>query len=70
MVATICIFCHDKTDQANSLNTFLDNTDLGITTKRKNLMSAFPEISKIKYEGPESTDLLSYRWYNAEEVIE
>ena len=33
-------------------------------------MSAFPEISKIKYEGPESTDLLSYRWYNAEEVIE
>ncbi|MBT6846373.1 MAG: xylose isomerase, partial [Planctomycetaceae bacterium] len=33
-------------------------------------MSAFPQISKIQYEGPESTDLLSYRWYNAEEVIE
>ncbi|KAL7581597.1 hypothetical protein ACA910_022154 [Epithemia clementina (nom. ined.)] len=29
----------------------------------------FPSISKIEYKGPESTDLLSFRHYNADEVI-
>lgn len=29
----------------------------------------FPGIGKIKYEGPESTNALSFRYYNAEEVI-
>lgn len=31
---------------------------------------AFPEISKIKYEGPNSKNPLSFRWYNESEVIE
>ena len=29
-------------------------------------MSAFPEISQIAYEGPDSTDPLAFRWYNEE----
>ncbi|XP_052884030.1 xylose isomerase isoform X1 [Gossypium arboreum] len=29
----------------------------------------FPEVPKIKYEGPSSKNPLSYKWYNAEEVI-
>ncbi|KAJ1699430.1 hypothetical protein LUZ63_007942 [Rhynchospora breviuscula] len=29
----------------------------------------FPGIPKIKYEGPNSIDPLSYKWYNAEEVV-
>ncbi len=33
-------------------------------------MAAFPEISKIKYEGPQSKNPLAYRWYNENEVIE
>lgn len=33
-------------------------------------MSFFPEVDKIKYEGPDSTDPLSFRHYNAEEVVE
>ena len=33
-------------------------------------MSAFPEIKKIQYEGPESKNPLAFRWYNEEEVIE
>ncbi|MDP6442453.1 MAG: xylose isomerase [Pirellulaceae bacterium] len=33
-------------------------------------MSAFPEISKIQYEGPETKNPLAYRWYNEDEVIE
>lgn len=33
-------------------------------------MSAFPEVSKIQYEGPESKNPLAYRWYNEDEVIE
>lgn len=31
---------------------------------------AFPEIQKIKYEGPKSKNPLAFRWYNAEEKIE
>jgi xylose isomerase len=33
-------------------------------------MPAFPEISKIKYEGPESKNPLAFRWYNESEVVE
>jgi xylose isomerase len=33
-------------------------------------MSAFPEVSKIQYEGPASKNPLAYRWYQADEVIE
>ncbi|PPD74082.1 hypothetical protein GOBAR_DD28988 [Gossypium barbadense] len=29
----------------------------------------FPGVTKIKYEGPSSKNPLSYKWYNAEEVI-
>ncbi|MFT5300044.1 MAG: xylose isomerase [Mariniblastus sp.] len=31
---------------------------------------AFPEIEKIKYEGPDSSNPLAFRWYNPEEVVE
>ena len=33
-------------------------------------MSAFPDISKIKYEGPESTNPLAFRYYNENELVE
>ncbi len=33
-------------------------------------MSAFPEISKIPYEGPSSKNPLAFRYYNADEVVE
>lgn len=33
-------------------------------------MSAFPEISKIEYEGPESKNPLAFHWYNPDEMIE
>ena len=33
-------------------------------------MSAFPEISRIEYEGPESKNPLAFHWYNPDEVIE
>ncbi len=33
-------------------------------------MAAFPEISKIQYEGPESKNPLAFRWYNEDEVVE
>jgi len=33
-------------------------------------MSAFPNVEKIKYEGPESKNPLAFRWYNPEEMIE
>ena len=32
-------------------------------------MSAFPEVSRVKYEGPESDNPLAFRWYNPEEVV-
>mmetsp|Transcript_21719 Transcript_21719/g.60362 ORF Transcript_21719/g.60362 Transcript_21719/m.60362 type:complete len:475 (-) Transcript_21719:95-1519(-) len=31
--------------------------------------SFFPHVPKIEYEGPESTDPLSFRYYNADEII-
>ncbi len=30
----------------------------------------FPNVTKIAYEGPNSTDPLSFRWYNPEEMVE
>lgn len=33
-------------------------------------MSAFPNVSKIKYEGLDSTNPLAFRWYNEDEMIE
>lgn len=33
-------------------------------------MSAFPQVSRIQYEGPQSDNPLAFRWYNADEVIE
>src|SRR4051812_26242300 len=33
-------------------------------------MPAFPEITKIPFEGPSSKNPLAYRWYNASEKIE
>src|SRR5215471_14360381 len=34
------------------------------------MSAAFPEISKIPYEGPQSKNPLSFRWYNESEVVE
>ena len=33
-------------------------------------MPVFPEIQKIKYEGPQSKNPLAFRWYNESEVVE
>jgi xylose isomerase len=33
-------------------------------------MAAFPEVTKIKYEGPDSKNPLAFRWYNEQEVVE
>jgi xylose isomerase len=33
-------------------------------------MAFFPEVQKIRYEGPDSTDPLSFRHYNPDEVVE
>ncbi|GAA4424477.1 MULTISPECIES: xylose isomerase [Bremerella] len=33
-------------------------------------MTAFPEVGKIEYEGPDSRNPLAFRWYNPDEVIE
>jgi xylose isomerase len=33
-------------------------------------MAAFPDVSRIVYEGPESRNLLAYRWYNENERVE
>jgi len=33
-------------------------------------MSAFPDIDKIRYEGPDSKNPLAFRWYNEDEVVE
>src|SRR5256886_12122904 len=33
-------------------------------------MPAFPEVQKIKYEGPQSKNPLAFRWYNEGEVVE
>lgn len=33
-------------------------------------MAAFPDIHKIQYEGPTSTNPLAFRWYNESELVE
>ena len=33
-------------------------------------MSAFPEVEKVVYEGPDSKNLLAFRHYNPDEVVE
>ena len=33
-------------------------------------MSAFPDVSKIKYEGPDSKNPLAFRHYNATEMVD
>jgi len=33
-------------------------------------MTAFPEVKKIRYEGPTSKNPLAFRWYNEDEVLE
>ena len=33
-------------------------------------MSAFPDVSAIQYEGPDSDNPLAFRWYNPDEMIE
>jgi xylose isomerase len=33
-------------------------------------MPAFPEISRIPFEGPQSKNPLAFRWYNADEKVE
>lgn len=33
-------------------------------------MPAFPDVEKIQYEGPDSTNPLAFRWYNENEVVE
>jgi xylose isomerase len=33
-------------------------------------MSAFPEVEKIPYEGPQSKNPLAFRWYDENEVVE
>ena len=40
-------------------------------TQRERLnMKAFPEVEKIRYEGPDSKNPLAFRWYNENEVVE
>jgi xylose isomerase len=34
------------------------------------MAAAFPEIERIKYEGPQSKNPLAFRWYNASEKVE
>ncbi len=33
-------------------------------------MAAFPEVDKIRYEGPDSKNPLAFRWYDEDEVVE
>ena len=33
-------------------------------------MTAFPEVEKIRYEGPDSKNALAFRWYNEDEMVE
>ena len=33
-------------------------------------MTAFPDVPKIPYEGPDSDNPLAFRWYNPEEIVE
>ena len=37
--------------------------------KQKVSSEFFPDVSKIKYVGPESNDPMAFKYYNAEEVV-
>ena len=39
-------------------------------TLAEDAVTAFPEIEKIRYEGPKSNNPLAFRWYNPDEVVE
>ena len=41
-----------------------------MSTTNEKQMAAFPQVEKILYEGPDSTNPLAFRWYNEEEVVE
>jgi xylose isomerase len=41
-----------------------------VTLIQKKAMAAFPEVEKICYEGPDSTNPLAFRHYDAEEIVE
>ena len=32
--------------------------------------AAFPNVSKIQYEGPKSKNPLAFKWYNPEEIVD
>ena len=36
---------------------------------QRTAMTAFPEVTKIQYEGPQSDNPLAFRWYNPDEVV-
>jgi xylose isomerase len=38
--------------------------------KKRSTRLAFPEVSKIQYEGPDSKNPLSFRYYNPDEIVE
>jgi xylose isomerase len=38
--------------------------------QEQNNMGEFPDVQKIRYEGPDSRNPLAFRWYNADELIE
>jgi xylose isomerase len=38
--------------------------------RKNDLMSAFPDVQKIRYEGPDSKNPLAFRWYDENEVVE
>lgn len=38
--------------------------------QKERAMTAFPEIEKIRYEGPQSKNPLAFRWYNEDEIVE
>ena len=40
------------------------------TSRRQNVMAAFPEIKKIKFEGPKSQDPLAFHHYDENEMVE
>ena len=33
-------------------------------------MTAFPEVERIRYEGPDSQNPLAFKWYNEDEMVE
>src|SRR5262245_58944693 len=34
------------------------------------MASYFPDIDKVRYEGPQSKNPLAFRWYNPDEIVE